>query len=245
MGHHRDGCRSTVEVNAGKATTGAPVMLSFCQYLSVDMLSCDAGPARSSPAQPAIRSAPDTSNSVPQPNPLLCRLRLRPEPICLTSRSFRRPGRRCERPPPDRQEAHQKACGKDSSIPWTQLSQMGGSGTHVSSPRQMVGDVGQDDTIFKKKGALQHEGALIVEDVLPPTRGKNFGDDDGNPAALILLQHLLDIFQQRPQYRAIGRRQYRERHATAPLGPLNFHPGGFLRIHIHENRANVPRRLRA
>jgi hypothetical protein len=45
---------------------------------------------------------------------------------------------------------------------------------------EMVWDAGDDDALFEEQRAFEQKGALVVEEVLPPARGNEFGQNDGD-----------------------------------------------------------------
>src|SRR5437899_10764876 len=61
---------------------------------------------------------------------------------------------------------------------------------------QMVGDIGDDHAEFEEQRGLDQQGALIVQQVLPPARGHDLPQHDRDPPAGILLPDLLDIVEQ-------------------------------------------------
>ena len=60
---------------------------------------------------------------------------------------------------------------------------------------QMKGNVGQDDALFEQQRGLEHQRALVVQDTLPPTGGKNLRDDDRHPDVRFLFENLFDVVE--------------------------------------------------
>src|SRR5439155_1360839 len=61
---------------------------------------------------------------------------------------------------------------------------------------QVVGDIGDDHAEFEEQRGLDQQGALIVQQVLPPARGHDLPQHNCDPRTWILLPDLLDIVEQ-------------------------------------------------
>jgi RimJ/RimL family protein N-acetyltransferase len=98
---------------------------------------------------------------------------------------------------------------------------------------------------------LEHPRRLVVQQVLPPLRRNEFGQQDcGKLAVSAFPIRLLQIFQDRPNNRAVRRRDDHQCHALSPFRPPLAHmiavAGVDLDIHCCHpvrNRARVAHRL--
>ena len=67
------------------------------------------------------------------------------------------------------------------------------------SSRQMEWYVHEDDSFLKEERALEHQGALVVQNILPPAGRQNFRNDNGDPDVRLLIENFFDVFKERPQ----------------------------------------------
>src|SRR5574341_9809 len=72
---------------------------------------------------------------------------------------------------------------------------------------QVERHVGENHPLFEEQGRLQHERALVMQDILPPPGRQDLRDDDRHPAVGVLLEQLFDVVQQRSNHRAVGGRE--------------------------------------
>src|SRR6185436_12347106 len=70
---------------------------------------------------------------------------------------------------------------------------------------QMVRDRGDDHVAAEQEGALDEERALVVEQVVPPARRHELGEEHGDEVLGALLVRDLDVLEQRLHDRAEGR----------------------------------------
>jgi hypothetical protein len=68
----------------------------------------------------------------------------------------------------------------------------------------MVGDVRHHDVLAEEKGALDEEGGLIVQEVLPPVLGHELGDDDGDHVILTEGEEMIEVLEEGLEQRSVG-----------------------------------------
>src|SRR5215813_9327776 len=66
----------------------------------------------------------------------------------------------------------------------------------VASGLQVVRDVRHDHAPAEEQRALDDEGRLVVEKVLPPPRGHELGQDDGYELVAVLALQMIQIVQE-------------------------------------------------
>src|SRR5947209_17357604 len=85
------------------------------------------------------------------------------------------------------------------------------------SALQQVWHIGDDGVPPEEERALDQEGRLVVQDVLPPVTREELREHDGDHLLVTARLDLVEIVQERPQQRAVGRGQDDQRHAEPPL----------------------------
>src|SRR5258708_39452585 len=72
-------------------------------------------------------------------------------------------------------------------------------------PPDMVRDVRDDDAGAEKESSLQDERCLVVEQMLPPTRGNELGQHDQKGIVGILLANHVEVSEQWADQRSVRR----------------------------------------
>src|ERR1043165_5505856 len=67
----------------------------------------------------------------------------------------------------------------------------------VISVPEMEWDAGDDGVRLEEQRALDQECALVVKKMMPPFRGDELGQHDGDVVVRMLLRHLADVLEQR------------------------------------------------
>src|SRR5262245_39859498 len=109
---------------------------------------------------------------------------------------------------------------------------------------QMIGHTNHNHALAKQQRAFERQRGLIVQQMLPPLRGDELGQDHREHVVVVARIHIVDIAQDRSNKATIGRRQDLQRHIAAPLGPLGLHFVGRLSIKIDVERGGVVGRKR-
>src|SRR5882757_2990886 len=63
---------------------------------------------------------------------------------------------------------------------------------------EVIWDGRDDGPLAEQEPALQHQRALVVEQLAPPRAHDEFGDDDGDDVVLVARVELVDETQDRP-----------------------------------------------
>ena len=108
-------------------------------------------------------------------------------------------------------------------------------------PFEVERDAGHDRVGPEEQSALDEEGALIVQQMLPPPGGHELGQDDGHVVGRPIVLNLRDVRQQRLHHRPVRRRQHDQRHASAPRIPVfpDLFRGLWIDVDVH--RAHIVR----
>src|SRR5687767_15041673 len=78
-----------------------------------------------------------------------------------------------------------------------------------------------------------------MEEVVPPARRYELGQNDGDVITRMFRLELLEVFEQRFHQRSELRRQHHERHTSTPSAPIGADLGGRGRIDVHTYGAHV------
>src|ERR671930_282037 len=92
--------------------------------------------------------------------------------------------------------------------------------------------------LAKQQYSLEHQGRLVVQQVLPPVRWDNLWQDIDRHATLWLtLVSFFEVRQERTHHRTIGRFQHHQRHVEPPGMPALSETFCRCRIDIdHDSR---------
>src|SRR5258705_663269 len=69
---------------------------------------------------------------------------------------------------------------------------------------QVIGDIGDDDVFAEEERALDHQRGLVVQEMLPPLRGNELRDDDGDHVMVAQGKQMVEIVEQRAQEHPVG-----------------------------------------
>ena len=86
---------------------------------------------------------------------------------------------------------------------------------------EMEGNAGDNDSGTKKQRAFEHEAGLIVQEVVPPAIGNEFGKENGEFVTAADGLHFVNKAEQGTQYGAIGRFEYNQRDIIGKLFPAS------------------------
>src|SRR5436309_11779081 len=102
---------------------------------------------------------------------------------------------------------------------WRRSVHIGNPGS-VRLALEEVRHVSDNRVLAEEERALDEQGRLVVEHVLPPPAREEFGQDDRDHLLVAAGLDLVDVVEERPQERPVRRRQDDQGHAEPPPGPL-------------------------
>src|SRR5688572_26217780 len=94
----------------------------------------------------------------------------------------------------------------------------------------MEGHAGDDDVGTEQQRALDQEGALIVQQVVPPLRRDELRQHDRDIGVAAFPLDLVDVFQQRFHQRSERRVEHDESRVAAPGLPVLLQRGDLLGV---------------
>src|SRR5262249_3604354 len=130
---------------------------------------------------------------------------------------------------------------KTTSCPSVLSRREGASKGVLESPSKVEGDARDHGVRLEQEGAFNEERPVVVKQMMPPPRGNEFGQHDGDIVVGTFVARLLDVFEQRLHQRSKRRLQNDERHAIAPLLPvaLQVLRGGWIDVDV--DRTHIAR----
>src|SRR5262249_3293594 len=144
-----------------------------------------------------------------------------PPPTSGPRRPTRTPARSCRRPWPSSSTSRPRTPSSRTSS-----ARSASSGEPDGSSLDLIGARDDDRGRPEVEAPGEGQGAVVVEDLLPPVLDDQLGDDDGDDGRRILGDELVDVVEDGPGEVAVRRVDHRQGDVEVVLGPFLPDPVG-------------------